>query len=99
MEDTSPGDIFAKVRALIRAAHHTLEGGDASVQRLNDALVEFERDAWLRGWNLAWRCEARRHEAAVAKLVLETLGKDRSDGGINLGALKNPEDENGEWLA
>lgn len=51
------------------------------------------------GFQLGAKLEHQAAVRAVGRLVLEVLGKDRSDGVIDLGALKDPDAPDGLWLA
>jgi hypothetical protein len=70
---------FDMVRAELRS--------DAEREAFNEALVEFEREAWRRGFELGAQVVQRNAEDVIAQAALAVLGKDRADGEIDLGAL------------
>lgn len=84
---------FSMARDAISSNSWDDESRAKRLKEFGDALVEFERQAFFRGWELAGRIERREREENIGLLLQVTArlaGKDRADGHITFEVYPDP---------
>jgi hypothetical protein len=78
-------EVFDLARTLLADADG--EGGEAVgfVSDFNEALVEFEKQAWNRGVEFGARVVHRSWEQSARRSLAEAFGKDLADGELDFG--------------